>query len=176
MSVDRDLKRNVRGQIVSYEIPQPAQVPVGTPLPSYSKVYITSQDGGATTPERFRLGRVLEGTDSVISELQFVGVSVRTNANVRTSLAGATGGGSLASSGFQSSGVASTPSNPSTGQAAAGSAGTTGGVVSTGGGSQGGGGTGGNTQDGSPIGVGGYDSYGFNTDSGPDRNFTMNYL
>ena len=30
MSVDRDLKRNVRGQIVSYEIPQPAQVPVGT--------------------------------------------------------------------------------------------------------------------------------------------------
>ena len=158
MSVDRELKRNVRGQIVSYEIPQPAQVPVGTPLPSYSKVYVTSQDGGATTPERFRLGRVLEGTDSVISELQFAGVTVATNTNVRTSLAGATGGGNLASSGFQSSGVASTPSNPSTGQA-----GTTGGVVSSGGGGTGGGSTGG-----SPIGVGGYDSYGFNfPDSGP---------
>ena len=163
MSVDRDLKRNVRGQIVSYEIPQPAQVPVGTPLPSYSKVYVTSQDGGATTPERFRLGRVLEGTDSVISELQFAGVTVATNTNVRTSLAGATGGGNLASSGFQSSGVASTPANPSTGQASVGSAGTTGGVVSSGGGGTGGGSTGG-----SPIGVGGYDSYGYNfPDSGP---------
>ena len=96
-------------------------------------MYITSQDGGATTPERFRLGRVLEGTDSVISELQFAGVTVATNTNVRTSLAGATGGGNLASSGFQSSG-GKYPSNPSTGQASAGSAGTTGGVVSSGGG------------------------------------------
>ena len=44
----------------------------------------------------------------------------------------------------------------------AGSAGTTGGVVSSGGG------TGGGSTGGSPIGVGGYDSYGFNfPDSGP---------
>ena len=115
-------------------------------------MYITSQDGGAIL-ERFRLGRVLEGTDSVISELQFEGVTVATNTNVRTSLR-STGGGNLASSGFQSSGVAIHHPTHQQDKHQEGSAGTTGGVVSSGGGGTGGGSTGG-----SPIGVGGYDSY-----------------
>ena len=137
MSVDRDLKRNVRGQIVSYEIPQPAGA-VGTPLPSYSKVYITSQDGG-TTPERFRLGRVLEGTDSVILNYSFR-CYCATNTNVRTSLAGHR---------WWEFGVKWIPikwccnTHPTHQQDNQRFKGTTGGVVSSGGGGTGGGSTGG---------------------------------
>jgi len=163
---DRELKRNVRGQVVSYEIPSPDSVPPGTALPNYSKVYIEGQEGTGTTPERFSLTRVLEGLDSSISELRFNSINVRSNVNVRTSIAGTIAGDQVITSGFNPAGVTTPnlPSLPSTGQASAGSAGTTGGLINGGG-------------DGSPIGVGGYDSYGFNADSfGPGLNFNINQL
>ena len=60
---DRELKRNVRGQIVSYE----AFAMARDPIPTYSKVYIEGPNGAGTTTERLSLNKVLQFTDSGIS-------------------------------------------------------------------------------------------------------------
>ena len=66
---DRELKRNVRGQVVSYEIPSPDSVPPGTALPNYSKVYI---EGQLQTRKWEQDGQTRYTTEVVGRDMQFL--------------------------------------------------------------------------------------------------------
>lgn len=79
--IERDVKRNVRGQIVSYTIPNPNDSTVDTP--TYGKVYMDNGDDGKTFVERFSKASVQSNLDVSISELSFEFPSINSNVNVR---------------------------------------------------------------------------------------------
>ena len=136
---DRELKRNVRGQIVSYE----AVAMAGDPIPTYSKVYIEGPNGGGTTPERLSLNKVRQFTDSGISELTFPFPTIESNINITRYTFNAISGSTIATSGWDVVGTPSQQSDPSSGLSATGNSGaesqppnistTTGGSTGTGG-------------------------------------------
>lgn len=78
---DREIKRNVRGQIVSYTIPAPNDSTVDTP--TYGKVYMDNGEDGKTFVERFSKSSVQSNLDVSISELSFEFPSINSNVNVR---------------------------------------------------------------------------------------------
>lgn len=137
---DRELKRNVRGQIVSYE----AFAMAGDPIPTYSKVYIEGPNGGGTTPERLSLTKVQQFTDSGISELTFPFPTIESNINITRYTFNAISGSTIGASGWDVVGTPSQQSDPSSGLSATGNVGvqsqppnistTTGGSTGTGGG------------------------------------------
>lgn len=100
--VERELKRNIRGQIVSYEIPASSDSTVDTPI--YPKVYLTHTDGSGKA-ERLDKATVLANTDSAISELSFQLPTFSQNINVKGVAGGFTAATDLASSGFGSIGI-----------------------------------------------------------------------
>jgi hypothetical protein len=79
--IERDVKRNVRGQIVSYTIPNPNDSTVDTP--TYGKVYMDNGEDGKTFVERFSKASVQSNLDVSISELSFEFPSINSNVNVR---------------------------------------------------------------------------------------------
>lgn len=78
---EREIKRNVRGQIVSYTIPAPNDSTVDTP--TYGKVYMDNGEDGKTFVERFSKSSVQSNLDVSISELSFEFPSINSNVNVR---------------------------------------------------------------------------------------------
>ena len=113
---DRELKRNVRGQIVSYE----AFAMAGDPIPTYSKVYIEGPNGGGTTPERLSLTKVRQFTDSGINELSFPFPTIESNINITRYAFNAISGSTIAASGWDSVGTPSQQSDPTSGLSATG--------------------------------------------------------
>ena len=79
--IERDVKRNVRGQIVSYTIPNPNDSTVDTP--TYGKVYMDNGEDGKTFVERFSKASVQSNLDVSISELSFEFPTINSKVNVR---------------------------------------------------------------------------------------------
>lgn len=99
---DRELKRNTRGQIVSYEITQEGSST--TPTPKYAKVYLAGPNGGPTEAERFDVTSVQTGIDSVIDELGFRLTIVDPQVDVKTFGSVGVAQENFVSSGYQSAG------------------------------------------------------------------------
>ena len=99
---DRELKRNTRGQIVSYEITEEGSST--TPTPKYAKVYLAGPDGGPTPTERFDVTSVQTGIDSVIDELGFRLTVVDPQVDVKTFGSVGVAQEDFVSSGYQSAG------------------------------------------------------------------------